>query len=263
MNLLNKILLTGMIGIASCGIIKKTDINGKMQDTEFSKEFEKTKRESDSLFNDLDKTLKRIDSLSKTTEKRLEHLDKEFRDYLKNNPEPHSKMIYSDNLKINRIDSIYYFTNNTEKKGIEEIRKINDGYEEAWLYLPEKQIWYEIGIKGDSTSTLLCSQTVKKILNENPTIKELIFYHNHPRKGEYNQPSNNDMFSSLYANLNHLNHKVTGKIITKEGIVEYSLNDKGKEILEKEKQGVLNLDSYIVYEEDINKYFNIKFTKYK
>ncbi len=170
-----------------------------------------------------------------------------------------SKKLYSDTLKINLDDKMHYVTKKDEKSGVEDIRKINNGYEEAWLYLPEKQIWYETGIYSDSNSTHPFILRIGDALKENQDIKELIFYHNHPGEG-YNKPSTNDLQYLLMQNFYYSGYKITGKIVADRGIVEYSLNSKGREVLEKAKKSNFPCVNDII---DIKKYFNIDLAEYK
>ncbi len=168
--------------------------------------------------------------------------------------------IYSENLLINLNDGICYLTNKNEEQGIEDIRKINNGCEEAWLYLPKKQTWYEIGIFSDSNSVKPLKPLIKKILKENPDAKELIFYHNHPGEG-YNRPSTHDLELFIEQNFDYLEYKITGKIVADRGIVEYSLNSNKEKLLKQAKKNPI--DIYRDNAEDINKYFNISLAEYE
>lgn len=167
--------------------------------------------------------------------------------------------VYSENLCINLKDKIYHITKKSEEEGIKDLIKIcNENYEEAWLYFPEKQIWYEIGIFSTPNSVKPFMPRIKKALEENPDAKELIFYHNHPGEG-FDLPSAGDMLGLMSNNLFFQEYKIVSKIITKEGLVEYSLNSKGKE---KSLENLNLLEEYWEYQKpekynELSRYFNI------
>ncbi len=237
---LNKIILTSLIGAGSLGIFGKSF----GQDT--------------ILNNSINSQIKNetlITKSARSTEKLTKQIDELINDLKTTNPELYSKKLYSDTLKINLNDKIQYITKKNEERGIEDIRKINNGYEEAWLYLPEKQIWYETGIYSDSNSTFPFPLRIGEALRENPDAKELIFYHNHPGE-RYNKPSINDMRYLYEQNFDYLGYKITGKIVADKGVVEYSLNSKGKELLEEAKKNPIDLTG-------IDKYFDINLRKYE
>ncbi len=241
MKTLNKILLTSLITAGSFGI--------------FGKSYGQNKN-LDSAYNEVDKRIRLMDRLEFLEKKeKIEEFENKQR-----YPELYSKKLYSDTLKINLNDGIYYITKKDEKSGIEDIRKINNNYEEAWLFLPEKQIWYETGIYSDSNSTFPFPLRIGDALKENQEIKELIFYHNHPGES-YNKPSINDMRHLFGQNFDYLGYKITGKIVADKGVVEYSLNSKGKELLEKAKKNPIDL--YCVDLTGIDKYFDINCVEYK
>ncbi len=222
----NKIINNLKLGLV--GIVLAGGLNGYSQ----------ANKELDSLFNELYKSSKRIDSLSKEFSKSLENFEEEYNksmaDFREKNSEYYSKKIYSDTLKINLNEKIFYVTKKNEADGIKNIQKISRGYEEAWIYLPEKQIWYEYGIYSDSNSTTPFSPRIEEALKENPDIRELIFYHNHPSKNS-DWPSVRDQLTLIKQNFDFSKYKITGKILTQEGVIEYSLNSKGKELIERLK----------------------------
>ena len=143
----------------------------------------------------------------------------------------------SNPLKLNKNDSIFYVTNKNEKQGIKDIKKIinNSNYEEYWLYLPEKKIWYEIGINSSlsekRSSVEVCNEDIEKILRKNKNVKELVFYHNHPYfSGDSlteTEPISEDDFRTMILNsLDFSDYKVKEKICSKKGINEYFLTEK-------------------------------------
>ena len=143
------------------------------------------------------------------------------------------------NLLLNRDDKVYFVTNKNEEEGIKDIKKIinNSNYEEAWLYLPEKQIWYETGFYSDSISVCTNYSIVNKILEKNKDIKELVFYHNHPWSPKYslNQikyPSTTDVVETLGRTLDYSNYNIKGKVCSKGGVCEYSLTEKARKEFE-------------------------------
>ena len=200
MKTLNKIILTSLIGAGSLGI--------------FGKGYGQNKS--------LDSLLKQIDFCLKVQDSdELERSAKDISNRMKAIfPEYSSEKIYSENLCINLNDAIFQVTKKNEEQGIKDLMKIcNEGYEEAWLYLPEKQIWYETGIYSDSNSVKPCELRTKKALEENKDASELIFYHNHPGEG-FDRPSIRDMLLSIYHYRIFPEHTLTNKVITKDNIIE-------------------------------------------
>lgn len=243
MKTLNKIILTSLIGAGSLGIFGEG--YGQTQDT-------------DSVFRECNTQIKINDSLEQS--RLLDDFTLKLKTFF---PEYFLERIYSDSLVININDGIYHVTNKNEEQGIEDIRKINNGYEDAWLYLPEKQIWYEIGIHSDSESVKPFNSLIEKALEENSNVKELIFYHNHPEEG-YDWPSFRDLSMAVYDNfVNPLGYKIVDKIIAKEGLVEYSLNSKGKKLLENKLIDEIGGYAALNDLEDISEYFDINCVEYK
>ncbi len=188
----------------------------------------------------------------------------------KENPLETAKRIYanfipkkempSDALQLNTNDFMYYVTNKNEEKGINDIKKIinNSNYEEEWLYLPEKQIWYEIGINSDSNSVKHSSSHIDKILEENKEVKELIFYHNHPGEGpSLKSPSMKDIKSMTSTSLYFSDYKVKEKICSKKGITEYFLTEEA--IKEFKLKDSINLKDYYNYEKDSSITFDLEY----
>lgn len=242
MKTFNKLFLKlGLVGMVFAG-----ELNAYAQ----------TNKELDSLFNEFYKSSKRIDSLVKILSERIDKLNKELQP---NKLNYYSKKIYSDILRINLDEKIFYVTKKDENSGLGDIKEINNGYEEAWLYLPEKQIWYEYGIYSDSHSTKPFSPRIEGALKENPDVRELIFYHNHPGKN-YDWPSIGDQWTLIKQNFDFHKYKITGKILTQEGVVEYALNSKGKELLEKLKAKNKNFIEYglLPSDEELLNYLDVK-----
>ena len=190
----------------------------------------------DSLNNKID-SLKTLMSAINTNGVYLENPARKFF------PEDYSEKVYSENLCINTNEKKYYVVKKNEEEGIKDIYKINKKgvYEEAWLYLPEKQEWHEIGINSDESSVEILDIRIENILKENKDIKEIIFYHNHPGNSypglpsKIDFPSITDLFKSVYYNKILPDYKITNKIIAKENVIEFSLNPKGEEkLLEKD-----------------------------
>ena len=169
--------------------------------------------------------------------------------------------VYSENLCINLNDKIYHVTKKNEEQGMKDLIKMrNEDYEEAWFYFPEKQIWYEVGMDSDSNSVEPFLPLIRKILEENKNEKKLTFYHNHHGEG-FDRPSIYDLtilarFSRIFPE-----REISGKIITKDDITEYSLDYKRKEeILNK-----IDFQGYLWAPEKHNElfeYFDIKCTPF-
>ncbi|MDO8516882.1 MAG: hypothetical protein Q7S33_02045 [Nanoarchaeota archaeon] len=162
---------------------------------------------------------------------------------------------YVPNLVINYNDHIQTICPKNEEQGIKDMRNLleNNAAEEMWAYLPQKKIWYEIGIRG-------------KILNEGPIIfanidefsdlakknNNLTIYHIHPNskfldsKRQINDedyrkmmkiisavPGSNDIVQmigcSLLSKMINPNSKVVSKICSSYGISDYQLTSKGIE----------------------------------
>ena len=175
----------------------------------------------------------------------------------------------SDNLLLNRDNQIYFATNKNEEQGINNIKRIidNSKYEELWLYLPEKQKWYEIGINSyideEGSKVENTKNDIKKIL-EKEKIKELIFYHNH---NYFPHPSTNDIASMMQNTLYFSNYKIKEKICSKYGITEYFLTEKA--IKEFKSKDSINFEDYSTYNQENNsitfnpEYFNMSFKPFK
>ena len=147
-------------------------------------------------------------------------------------PEYYSEKVYSENLCINTNEKKYYAAKKNEEEGIKDIHKINNeknAYEEAWIYLPEKEEWYEIGINSDAISVQPFYFRIKNILEENKDISKIVFYHNHPGNEDIDFPSISDIHQSMKYNKILPDYKITNKIIAKQDVIEYSLNSAGKE----------------------------------
>ena len=187
--------------------------------------------------------------------------------------------IYSPNLLLNRDDQIYFVTNKNEEQGIKDIRKIinNSKYEEAWIYLPERQKWYETGIEAKHSlkwSYVTEDMVLKKIiLGKEKKIKEIVFYHYHPsfydsKSCNYcsSYPSTPDLNALIINTKTFNNYNVKGKVCSKAGIVKYSLTEKA--IKEFQTKDSINLDDYAVEKIENRRilngnYFNIKFTPFE
>lgn len=206
----------------------------------------------DSLLKEYPNQIKRNDSLVNENLKIYENDKKRKREIF---PEFYAEKVYSKNLCINLNEKIYHVTKKNEKQGINDIKKINNDYEESWLYLPEKQIWYEIGIRSSLVSVQNFKFRVERVLKENPDTKDLIFYHNHPITGFY-WPSDGDLRRAGSDNIDFLGYKIVSKIVAKEGVVEYYLNDEGKKLLE---NILMTKNETEKYNLEKTKYFDIKY----
>lgn len=253
-NRLNKIFLTSMIALGGSGIFGNA--NGQDKNLEnILKEIKIYREMCDSLQNNISHFKTLFLNYSKLIENRTKKIHNS------------AKRVYSDSLCINPNDKIYYVTKKNEKRGINDLIKIcNDGLEETWLYLPEKQIWYEIGIFADSISVQPFKFRVEKVLEENKDVKKLIFYHNHPTEG-YERPSDMDLYEFFFKNLHFPNHNLVGKIVgngvgEKNYLIKYSLNCKGKKLLN-DKDILIDEVEYtgFYFPEHISRYFDINLKK--
>lgn len=209
MKTLNKIILTGL------SVLSLNNLYGQNANL-------------DSLLEQINIQIKNNDSLINIQRKNINDLLNQMKEAF---PEYYLEKIYSDTLYINLNDRIYHVTKKNEEEGIKDLIKICDkGYEESWLYFPEKQIWYEIGIFSDSISVKPFGPRIEKALEENKDANELIFYHNHPGEG-FDQPSIRDMLMLTRYSRIFPDYKIVGKVITKDDLTKYSLNSKGKENL--------------------------------
>ena len=253
MKTLNKIILTSLIGAGSLGIFEK----GYGQNT------------------NLDNLLKQMNAQIKKRESIFNESDGQFNDILNqmkaHSPEYFSEKVYSENLCINLNEKIYHVTKKNEEEGVNDLIKIcNKDYEEAWLYLPEKQKWYEIGIHSDSVSVKPFMLRIEEALEENKDVKKLIFYHNHP--GEVSgdpRPSILDFNVLNDQSRIFSDYKIVSKIITKSNIVEFYLNSKGKEKLLEDQDWIFK-GVFITMEywgdkgyDKLSEYFDIKCTQNK
>jgi len=173
--------------------------------------------------------------------------------------------IESPNLLLNRDDQIYFVTNKNEEQGINDIKKIinNSNYEEAWVYLPEKQKWFEVGFDSYTLSKKFAmvssnKNDINKILEKNKDIKELIFYHNHPSFPDDSQETEKfppffDIRIMVDYTLSFPDYKIKNKICSKYGITEYSLTEKAKKDFKSEYYNKQNDPEY----------FNVTFKPFK
>jgi len=130
------------------------------------------------------------------------------------NPEKTKLEIPSKKLMLNNSDLISLVTYKDEKSGVEDMRKFgrSSPYEECFAYFPDIEKWQEIGIKRNVAKTNLAHMTstvtldlkfLKKKIEKNPEIKNIIIYHNHPtfknlKKGlEKIEPISNTKFEKL------------------------------------------------------------------
>jgi len=103
----------------------------------------------------------------------------------------------TENLRLNNNDIVALVTNKSEEEGQKDIENIinTSPYEESWLFLPEVDKWYEIGIKRfaeiDNEKGIMVGQDsdsdyVMRILNDYKGKAEINIlrpniYHNHPK----------------------------------------------------------------------------------
>lgn len=100
------------------------------------------------------------------------------------------KEIFSKNLQLNDNDKICFVVDKNEKSGIEDMKCIIDSsaYEEIWIYLPEIERWYELGVNRSlyenngvyKSGSRFDEWFLKKVFEKNRGIEEVVFYHNHP-----------------------------------------------------------------------------------
>ncbi|MBW2982069.1 hypothetical protein KY343_04265 [Candidatus Woesearchaeota archaeon] len=175
------------------------------------------------------------------------------------------QVVQLENLVVNISDDKKYEVQKNEEEGIQDIRKLikTSDLEEGWVYLPEKELWFETRIKQRiEESNGLMHRRLKsdiglctKLMKENNT---LISYHFH--LGRYEEelreyenrlsnpllkegfkasviamktiPSSKDLYFmimlSLVCNKENPNGKISSKVCSPEGIVEYSLTEEGK-----------------------------------
>lgn len=246
-NIINKLTLAGLITAGSFGIFGNA--NGQSLEGQISapdsahnkikKEQKEIKKEINRLLEEWFKSSEESTDLVKISS--LELLPENF---------------YSEALFINLNEKRSYFTKKNEEDGIKDIIKINKDYEEAWLYLPEKQVWYEIGIFSNSYSVKPYFPRIEEALKENKDIKELVFYHNHLGEG-FDRPSMGDLVALVNQNRIFPKYKIISKVITKDDITEYCLNSKTKE----EALKKINFWGYrwsLEKYDELSKYFDIK-----
>ena len=138
-------------------------------------------------------------------------------------------------LKLNLDDSKHYVVEKSEKEGLKDIREniiSKTLYEESWVYFPEKEKWYEVGINSVSDLEKGCSFVemdsigLDNVLKIEKDAKEIILYHNHPSVDPLGIPSRFD-FTMMYHITNEINEKypdmkVRCKICSKMGTTEFS-----------------------------------------
>ncbi|MFA6088515.1 MAG: hypothetical protein WC755_01500 [Candidatus Woesearchaeota archaeon] len=90
-------------------------------------------------------------------------------------------------LQLNDKDYVMQITHKTEEEGVKDIRQLNKKtpFEELWLFLPEKNIWYEVGVRrqvniGSSGINDPGYYIYEGIIRKNPDVTKCVFYHNHP-----------------------------------------------------------------------------------
>ncbi|MDP2946766.1 MAG: hypothetical protein Q8N88_01500 [Nanoarchaeota archaeon] len=94
---------------------------------------------------------------------------------------------YVNNLIINNGDSYITYTYKSEEGGIRDMLNLTSSsdLEEAWIYIPEKELWVENGInsrKIDIGSYIINEVflNLNQILNLSRNYEELHLYHIHP-----------------------------------------------------------------------------------
>ena len=129
-------------------------------------------------------------------------------------PENTKIEVASKKLVLNDRDLISLVSHKDEKSGVEDIREFGkfSPYEECFAYFPDIKKWQEIGVKraiaknklADMVSKVsLDTKFLKKKVEENPEIKDIIIYHNHPsfknlkKELEKIEPISNAKFEKL------------------------------------------------------------------
>jgi len=193
-------------------------------------------------------------------------------------PEPSPTITLNiNNLILNNSSNYRISVSKNEIKGIKDIRRMLDshGLEDAWLYLPKKEIWKEVGISSKyyevysegkkirGINAKIDEKYLEKIILEND---EIILYHTHTTLNDINDvnkktnnsikkkisiiemkslfgdtsPSPHDIssmikYSSLFYKL-HPKGNFSYKICSKRGITGIFLTKKGRTGAIKNKQ---------------------------
>lgn len=184
--------------------------------------------------------------------------------------------IYSEKFHVNLNDTLQYIIKRDKWSGLREIFQLNktQNYEEAWLYLPIKEEWYEIGIESEGTLVKQDLQKVEKILNEykNECVcsflrKDIYFIHNHPPSNCAQGLSRGDLVALAQHSILFDKHDVQGIVVEGKGMIEYSLNPRTKEEFFKKNKKDLKIRKIEKFMKlpyaELSKFFNIKTSKFE
>jgi hypothetical protein len=99
---------------------------------------------------------------------------------------PGPKFEHASKLLVNTNDSVRFLVNETEEAGLEDLRQqvVSSELEEAHAYLPDRELWVEIGTEQTldifndiSNSCRLDQNLLDRLYSEN---ERVILYHFHP-----------------------------------------------------------------------------------
>lgn len=153
---------------------------------------------------------------------------------------PNRPKVYTQKLTINDLNNSRYLTQKSFEDGIEDLYKLlGEGKEEAWAYLPEKNLWIEIGYGEKKDETSIDVKHLEALMREN---EKITVVHIHPN-AENNDPkeSAHRMLTSIedlktmvsHSNLFFNNHEcaytddIEFIIVSQLGITRYGLRYKG------------------------------------
>jgi len=139
---------------------------------------------------------------------------------------------YSNELVVNTSNKYQTITKKDEKQGILDLNNlVHDSHEEAWVYLPKKQEWVEVGVSESNSKASISQRELDTLLQNND---EITPYHTHPFEwspSSESLPSPADIEVMINTSKdfynNHPNGKYTEKIGSAYGITEYKLTKEG------------------------------------
>ena len=84
-----------------------------------------------------------------------------------------------ESLVVNTDDSYKIYVEQTEEEGREQIRNlsITNSLEDAWVFIPKKNLWYEVGINSKWNEITIDTIFLYEIMQEND---EIVLHHPHP-----------------------------------------------------------------------------------
>ncbi|MBI2102224.1 hypothetical protein HYT55_00150 [Candidatus Woesearchaeota archaeon] len=153
-------------------------------------------------------------------------------------------------LTVNSDEKQFFRVRHSEKEGISEISHLvaTEEFEEAWIYIPKEDEWWEIGQASWKDSVGVYTALNYSLLELLAGVSdEVIHYHIHPEKTlrklstppllpgtpppaltltEWALPSDIDLYSSLVQSCDVASHfpgkKIRFKVASPAGIVEYA-----------------------------------------